>query len=304
MAEAAAKSLKTAGTFRGVHQAFNTLPQPVMRPVGKVLFGYVDRAGSGWAVACVNELTHPRLCVSILAGSLKSVSLTTCVEGTIMPLELSLCTFPARPGSWVAWATRSLQTAVSYKLLAAARGTPVTMEPVPAAAPKSANPFKDILGKLDPADRSIIEARFTEVMATLDGREKDATHLKTQLDSMRVASAADKVMLAEQIKLFMSGAGAKYSEPYALRSCASTICDSNDANDVRRAVDRMLTVANRAHADSFNPNRAAVSGEAPSKRARFAAPAAEVAAPPAVEAAVPVPDDRSPLQRAFANTFA
>lgn len=271
-----------------------------MRPVGKITCAYTDQNGSGWAVAAVDERAYPRLCAGILHGSLKSVSLTTYRAGNrVVPVEISVCTFPARPGSWVQWATRSLQKVVAYKRSAAEYTNSITMEPAPT------NPFLDILGKLDPTDRAIIETRFTEVMARLNEQETATCGLEAQVGTLRAASTADKAMLAEQVKLFMEGAGKAYAEPYGLQSCASTICNSDDATEVRRAVDRMLTVANRSHMDTFSPR--AHTGMAPQKRARSEPARAEPV--PTQAAAVPavVPeanvDQRSPLQRAFSATF-
>lgn len=270
---------------------------------------YQDTGGSGWAVMAIDETRRPALCAAVTTGSLKSVSLTSITShDKQVPLELSLCAFPARPGSTVGWQTNDLQKAVAYKHNHE-RGekTPI-MEPVEATqAPAATRIERALAGIASEEDRALIQARIVDVVTSLQQEEAKSARLTGEIESLTVASKQDKAVLEAEVKRFMENTGAKYKAPYALESCAQSIVNSNDANEMRRAIDRVLTVANRAHAERVTaaPTERLSTGEAHGKRARQAEPKpaqAPVAAAPVASAVAPV-DNRSPIQRAFANTF-
>lgn len=274
---------------------------PVQRPVGVVVAAYTDAAGRAWAVGAINRAAYPRLCETIIEGTLKSVSMTTVQleSGPPHPLELSLCSFPARPGSNIVWCTASAQKAMTYKRHAEQRAThtPATMEAVPTPPPQvdtPANPFTAALDKLSPEDRAIIEARFEEIVGKYDVTAASATQLQGQLDEISKAAEADKAMLKQQVDLFLENTNADAYKGYGMQACAKSVMDSTNANEMRRAVDRMLTVANREFANraAGAPVARAAGGESPPKRSR-AAPSSKQ----------PVAAPQSALQRAFAATF-
>ena len=274
---------------------------PVQRPVGVVVAAYVDAAGRAWAVGAINRTAYPRLCQTIIEGTLKSVSLTTVQleNGPPHPLELSLCSFPARPASNIVWCTESAQKARTYKRHAEQRATdtPATMEATPPVQVDTpANPFTAALDKLSPEDRAVIEARFEEIVGKYDVTAASATQLQGQLDEISKAAEADKAMLKQQVDLFLENTAADTYKGYGMQACAKSVMDSTNANEMRRAVDRMLTVANREFANRAAGTQRSDAGEAPPKRSRAAAPRPKQ---PAVAVAPP----QSALQRAFAATF-
>lgn len=293
--EAVIKSVTETAKICAVTERLETMSQPEQRPVGIVTTAYMDLGGSAWAIFAIDSGRYPRLTASIAAGTLKCVSLTSYVNNTIVvPLELSLCTYPARPKSHITWKTQSAERAVAYKLRRAGWPKGPTME---ISAPATESPFKKALETLSPENRALIEARFSEVMGKLETEEQAGAQMKTRMDSMVVASQADRKMLEDQIAIFMKGPGANYAAPYSLETCAQALLTSDNADEVRRAVDRMITVANRSHVDRLGPVRRETGGEAPAKRART--PEVKVTAAPPKESV----DSRSPLQRAFAATF-
>jgi hypothetical protein len=283
--------------------------KPVQRPLGVVVAAYIDASGRGWAIGAINSRAYPRLCETILGGTLKSVSLTTVKleEGPPHPLELSLCSFPARPGSNIVWCTESVQKAMTYKRQAETRAHTLdtTMEEANKAAPMQTetpvNPFTAALDKLSPEDRAVIESRFEEIVGKYDLTQASATSLQEKLEEITKAAEADKAMLKQQVDLFLENTKSDAYKGYGMESCAKSVMDSTNANEMRRAVDRMLTVANREFASRGMAAKAPVvadqrmtGGEATPKRSRVEPEPVAVESTPAPQTA---------LQRAFAATF-
>lgn len=281
------------------------------RPVGVVLWAGVIDDGSGAAMFAVSRDKYPRVSAMLL-GPLKSVSLTTAdfSDGRKIPIELSLCNFPARPNSWIMWRTSDLERAMAYKRLPGFGGKPeIAMAAAPMKtdgdAPKAEeeNPFKLVLAKLSAEDRALVEGRFTEVVGALEGSESSKKELASQLKELESASEADKAMLKEQIDLFLQNAAPATTPGYGLERCGQSLVDSSSAPEMRRSLDRMLTVANRRFAqlaaDASDEQRS-------SKRQRVVPEAAPevTAASASAAAAAPAPaKPQSALERAFAMTF-
>jgi hypothetical protein len=277
------------------------------RPVGVVLSGFVTRDGSGAAIFAVSRVKYPRVSAMLL-GPLKSVSLTTAnfENNQKVPIELSLCNFPARPNSWIMWRTSDLERAMAYKRLPHF-GAKVTMASAEMNTEPETNPFKLVLAKLSDEDRALVEGRFTDVVKTLEGSESSKEKLESQIKELEAASEADKAMLKEQIDLFLQNASPATTPEYGLERCGKSLIDSSSAPEMRRSLDRMLTVANRR----FAQLAADVSGDQrTSKRQRITAsePIPEeapvaVTAASASAAAADVEPPKSALERAFAMTF-
>lgn len=281
------------------------------RPVGVVLSAHVTSDGSGAAMFAVSRDKYPRVSAMLL-GPLKSVSLTTAdfPDGRKIPIELSLCNFPARPNSWILWRTSDLERAVAYKSLpdSGANLTMASSSDEPMKTAPETNPFKLVLAKLSDEDRALVEGRFTEVVSTLEGAETEKTSLESQLRELETASEADKAMLKEQIDLFLENASPATTPGFGLERCGKSLIDSTSAPEMRRSLDRMLTVANRrfaqlaadASGDQRTPKRQRISASASSEPA--SAPVVTSASASAA-AAEPEAPPRSALERAFAMTF-
>ena len=286
-------------------------------PVGVVLWAGVDEvSGSGRAIFAVSRRKYPRV-AAMIRGPLKSVSLTTATfdDGRLLPVELSLCNFPARPDSWIVWRTNSLERAMAYKRLCDFGDSSVPSLIMASAPMKTAteevpevNPFKLVLAKLSDEDRALVEGRFTDVVSSLEGSEASKAALASQLKELENASEADKAMLKEQIDLFLENASPAAVPGHGLERCGQSLIESTSAPEMRRSLDRMLTVANRQFAKLAS---SVSNGERASKRQRVAdkgkAPAVTAASAPAAAAAaapaVDVPSGASALERAFAATF-
>lgn len=310
-------SVDALGDVHGVSRRLQMM-RGSSRPVGVVLSAFVTASGSGVAVFAVSSARYPRV-TAMLLGPLKSVSLTTADfdDGRKVPIELSLCNFPARPNSWIMWRTSDLERAMAYKRLPDFGGK-VTMAAAPMNTKAEANPeaeetnpFKLVLAKLSDDDRALVESRFTDVVKSLESSETSNKTLSGQLHELESASEADKAMLREQIDLFLENAGPATAPGHALDRCGKSLIESQSAPEMRRSLDRMLTVANRrfaqlaadASSDQRASKRQRVAPEAAAAPVVTAASASKAAAPEPVPAAA-ADDGKSALERAFAMTFA
>jgi hypothetical protein len=301
-------SFEALGDVHGVSRRL-LMMRGSSRPVGVVLWAGVIADGSGAAMFAVSRDKYPRVSAMLL-GPLKSVSLTTAdfVDGRRVPIELSLCNFPARPNSWIMWRTSDLERAMAYKRLPGFGGkltmAAAPMKTTPETETAETNPFKLVLAKLSDEDRALVEGRFTDVVASLEGSESSKADLSTKLQELEAASEADKAMLKEQIDLFLQNASPATSTGYGLERCGQSLIDSTSAPEMRRSLDRMLTVANRRFAqlaaDVSSDQRSA-------KRQRVAPAAAEAPAVTSASAGAAAPAAEPPkgsaLERAFARTF-
>ena len=268
-------------------------------PVGTVALAFCSCNTSLWATIAIARTRFPRLCAMIETAGLRAVSLTTIKGGDagVIPVELTLCNFPARPKSNIVYTCDTLTAAVSYKQkLINAPTTLHTME----AVPTPTNPFHSALANLDPEARAVVEARFTEIVNKLELQEASRQKLEQDVESMTQAAEADKALLKHQIDEFLGNVGDTYKS-YNLGNAGERLLNSSNVADMRRAMDSMLVVANRAFLDL----RTSSTTPQVQKRIRVEEPAEapmEVATPLAEPAKEPAPI-ADPLARAFAATF-
>ena len=237
------------------------MKEAVKRPVGIAINWFFDNNGSLYTTFIINDIFFPRVSNMIVAGALKSVSLTT-IETTnqlLKPIELTLCNFPARPKSKIHCCFSTIDLAVTYKQkLERGEATHITMEPAkemdtePTEMP---NPFEAILNDMSPENRAIIEGRFTEVVKKLNVTEASAQKLNLTVEQMTKAAEADKAMLKNQVDQFISNCGENYPA-YNLSAVGKRIVDSENSAELRRAIDSVLVVANRQFAEmkAFSPS--------------------------------------------------
>lgn len=167
---------------------------------GHVVSAWVDAEGGMWAVFEIdNDLT---LTLDLIdKGHLGAVSLTH-LESSAMPIELSLCSAPARPGATIKMKTAELKDALAYK--AATERTALKRKTLQAAMETPAPPtnnmsaIETILAALDPKDRALVQERFADMIKAVDSArssESDAIAAKKRIE--KVTSVDKKLMQHE-----------------------------------------------------------------------------------------------------------
>jgi len=183
---------------------------------------------------------------------------------------VTLCSEPARPGSWVFYKVPSLISLANYKRIDISRGYPYTrampdavMEPVESPATTvvaaSAEVAKQsplevaLAGVANEEHRRLIAERFTQMVAATDAEkskaeeaEKRRQELEKQLKEQTVTSKINQEMLQNQLQMLQDNVGKELSSTFHLHP-QSTQCaiESGDPAVVRETFERALMAANR-----------------------------------------------------------
>jgi hypothetical protein len=135
---------------------------PVQGPIGRVVGGFVDKAGVG---RCVFEVDGPMVSALMAEKMVPAVSLShaTTAAGTLAALEVTLTQDPARSGAVVETALTCDDPVSEYIAFASSKGTraPPAMEvdaAVPAEAP-AATPCEAAIATLSDEHREVRGAR-------------------------------------------------------------------------------------------------------------------------------------------------
>lgn len=259
-------------------------------PVGIVVHSTEGADGRFYALFAVDNETYPSVPFLIRAGALRGLSLTHKIGTPPLALELSLCVRPARPECHVLRVSSSLTDQLDY--LRTAIIPPSTME--------NKTPLQTVIDNLPEADRTLVTARFADLMSALDtvkGELKDAK----ETSDREIAAAKEAVtqnatvnskLLEQQIRMMSEQLNPEIREAYYCEAdpLIEELTSDNGAT-VLRATDRMICACNKQmmqmRADSVTTRPSA-----PKRKAE-----AELE-PPA-----PEEQHQDPVTRALAETF-
>lgn len=259
-----------------------------------------EAASGAWYVNIVVDDTAGDAIIWLIArGHCRGVSLTHIKDPIgLIPLEVSLCKYPARDRCYIYKAFRRPFEAQEYMrglqagVITDPSTTMDTTEEVPASQPLSK--MEQALATLSPEHRKLIEDRLvaasTKMQRAIEEKEKAVK-----------ASTITESNLKAQVGVLKA-----HIDPEILSNChidnEEYLKDlySDNANDVRRTLDRVLIAANTTLMQFKNRHLAAAPDAAPvAKRARTEAPAAS---PPAADASNTTERD-SALYRIMSDTF-
>mgnify|MGYP000082255850 FL=1 len=254
----------------------------------------------------------------VLTGHLQGLSLSHVGSGPddVTPVEVALCSVPARPHCVVRHRCTTFQEAFEYKaqvvggayssLEPFAMSSSSTSAPLPSAAAAAAEPassrLEAVLASLSAADASLVQARFSEMMARVDDATASEESAKTRLEQLVAIKDTDRKMFEEQFSHLLSFLPAPLQKSYAVTGETCKVLQ-NAAPEVLHHVGQVVKCAS-AHFAAEAAAASSSSGPRGTKRGRFVdtfetvvpAAAATVAAPPSSVAL-------TPLQRALADTF-
>jgi len=228
-------------------------------------------------------------------GHLQGLSLSH-VEGsgaTPRAVEVALCSVPARPCCFVRHVCATFEEAFHYKA-AVNNGeysslAPSAMSSSPAV---DASRLEAVIASLAPADATLVQARFSEMMARVDDACAAETSAKSRLEQLVAIKETDKKMFEEQFSHLLSFLPTDLQRSYAVTGQTCEVL--RDASpEVLHHVGQVVKCASAHLAASRNASQAPAA-----KRSRVEEVTDAVVATP--------PNERSklsPLQRALANTF-
>ena len=165
------------------------LMQDTLDSCGMVIAAWVQNDGAVMAIFYVNDQCK-RVIDLIAMGQLATVSLTH-VETTSQPVELTLCTIPARPGSIITFASADLKGVYAYKASRELKEN-ATMEVTEAS---SKTPLQLILDGLGPDDRKLVEARFTEMMTAVDSARSEKETAIEKMTTLQKMTEVDRTLM-------------------------------------------------------------------------------------------------------------
>jgi hypothetical protein len=307
--DAAEQLLATGEKFTSAnlrHTLNDLATQNPERMVIGTITAFWESASGAWWVNVVVDAAYDAIIWLIARGHCRGVSLTHIADpttGGLIPLEVSLCKFPARDRCYIYKAFRRPFEVLEYMrgMRAGTIHDPSTMDAeTPVATPEVPAPvskMEQALAALSPEHRRLIEDRLVaasnKMQRAIEEKEKAVK-----------ASTITESNLRAQVGVLKA-----HIDPEILTNCHIDNEDylkdlySDNANDVRRTLDRVLIAANTTLMQY--KNRQHMVGGAPEpappamKRARTEAPAS---AP--VASSAPVDNDRdSALYRIMSDTF-
>ena len=220
-------------------------------------------------------------------------------QGRLVPLELSLCVRPARPGCYQLYSSADYVDALQYM-----RSNFSHMKNKMATEPSQ---IEQILARLSDDEQKIISARFETMVKEIQKQRNEAKKAIEDAEKLKQSASNGNIKLLEW--------GLKNIEQQLPSSVQNTFncgsdqlmpeLSSNDPEAVRRAVDRLICACSH-HMMQMSSRQQVVEEPAVRKRRRSPSPAPE----PAVEAQAPSslapqPEASSEdlLREAMANTF-
>ena len=278
---------------------------------GTVHTAWVDNNNALWAIfdvdsdlQMVNDL--------IDKGHLGAVSLTH-VEDSATPIELSLCTVPARPGAVIKHKTAELKDAVAYKAvteqiaLANKLKTAKKME-AQQQPQKVASPLEALMASLSPENRTLIEARMTDMVNEVDKARENEKLAIAAKEKLEKVTNVDRTLMKQQLdyllglfsnedkELYQVGNDSMFEAlkdcpPGALQSMANLIkCASANLARAKSSVAESRTTQKRQR-DEDNVKDQKVEITAAAKVAQK------------IQSEQKIVDTLTPLQRAMAAQF-
>lgn len=213
--------------------------------LGSVTDCWEARDGSWWAtffIQPVYKAVHWLLTHAHLTG----VSLTHTYndDNTIVPLELSLCREPARPGCYIYRRYTNVIDANTYKRLrqsCSIPDTPTMSTETPDASTPSGDPplseIESVLHKMDPTDRRLIEDRLIAA----------STNMKTAVERMKEAERRAGVStsaLRNQIDILKAHINPELLQTYSIATPDDLqSLYSNNVQEMHPTLNRVLVAA-------------------------------------------------------------
>lgn len=233
--------------------------------------------------------------IALLFPHMQGLSLSHMTyNGKLVPLEVSLCIRPARPGCYCSFSGSDYVEALTY-MRSQTAGATMQTEP---------SKIEVILAKLPEEEQKIISARFETMVAEIQKQRSEAHDAIKTAEELKAKTTEGNIKLLEW--------GLKNIETQLPEDVQKTFnCGhsalmpelaSDDAEAVRRAVDRLICACSH----TMMKMSATAVPEAPvsRKRARSASPAPVPDEPvrAAIPAGAPKTNDEL-LREAMANTF-
>lgn len=219
--------------------------------------------------------------------------------GKLVPLELSLCVRPARPGCYQLYTSADYVDALQYM-----RSKYSDVNPDMSDGPSE---IEQILARLPDADQKIISARFETMVKEIQRQRGDAQKAMNEAEELRKSQSTGNTQLLRW--------GLKNIEqqlPDEVKSTFNCAPDqlmpelsSSDPEAVRRAVDRLICACSHQMMQ-MSSQQQTLESRPSRKRTRSVSPAPPAEPAPAVTAA-PAPVEQQSnadlLREAMANTF-
>jgi len=257
---------------------------------GVVRHGWMCGDGSVWVIFEVAAAFDLVLWL-VDGGHLQGLSLTHVDDGgAVTPVEVSLCSVPARDFSFVRYRCDTLEDAFAYKARVTAGGI-TSVRPTKMEVSDSKSRLAQIVESLPAADRVLVEARFTELCAHADDARLAEQTATTRFNGLVEVKETDKRLFDEQFKYLMELL--PDAKSYAVTGDTCKVL-KNAEPEVMHHVTQVVKCAS-AHLAS------ALSG---SRKRRAVSEALVLPAKSAADdGAAAAASSMSPLQRAMADTF-
>ena len=185
----------------------------VTASAGSVLAAWINKDGSAQSIFEIDD-NFKGVNKMIKDGHLGAVSLTH-VKQKNLPLELSLCSVPARQNCRINFVTDSYKKAVKYKADRELR----QLNKAVMAAKLSA--IEQILEALKPDEKALVEARFKQMIDAVDQARANEKDTKDKLENLTKITDADKLMLQEQLQHLFDQLDPKAKEIYSIGTKAT-----------------------------------------------------------------------------------
>ena len=262
---------------------------------GVVRYGWLCDSFSLWVIFEIFDDFELVLWL-LRGGHLQGLSLSHVVsDDGVRAVEVALCSVPARPCCFVRHMCSTFQEAFQYKALVD-RGKYSSLQPramSSSAEPTDQSRLEAVLAALPESDRTLVQARFTEMMARVDDACAAETSAKTRLEQLVAIKDTDKKMFEEQFSHLLSFLPADLQKSYAVTGETCKVL-RDAAPEVLHHVGQVVKCASAHFAASAERAPRA------SKRSRVEPPAEEVVSE---VVAVNPRASLTPLQRALADTF-
>ena len=248
--------------------------------IGQVVDYWESPNGSWWCTFYISASKWEGVVWMVEKLFLRGLSLTHMIHSeNIVPYEVSLCFEPARPGCYVYFLHVDLFRVDEYKrdVMSKSIREPITQNHTPAVvimSNKSEDPtamdttsteittpvvqkplIEQAMEGLPEEHRSIIAARLSEMCKRTDDalaakktaeEERDIAKKAKEIAIIQAKNGEVNVgMLKSQLDIMRDNLGQELISNYHITAehCAPLL-ESNDPNDVRRVVDRVLLAAN------------------------------------------------------------
>lgn len=217
---------------------------PKRTALGIVVDAWMCDDGGMMCAFVVNGANFPRLVLLIKNFKLRGLSLSHLHGGGVTPLEVSLCTHPARPGCFVRSTLHSGKEVQTYKAMSM-HVVHQTMESAPADT-SPAGAMQALLADMKPEARSLISAAINTFKTKLDASKIKLEQVQSDNEAMRCAAAVDKDLMTAQIEAIVATMGKPNCDKFGItaNSCAKNM-NSDNVDVVRRQVDRLLMACNQ-----------------------------------------------------------